>query len=189
MKIRSDKKQKIEITSANILIAQGFWQNDIFSRSVILVFDHDEHGSTGIILNKSSKLDVNAIYPDMNIHTPLYYGGPFGEDLIGFIHDYPFLEEAIPIGNGLYWCGDMEDVKQKIETHSIDGDRLKFFAGFVQWAPGQLYEEIKENKWWINTLNTNDILKIDFKTLWAYSLIKRGNSYGILHAVSDPVLN
>jgi putative transcriptional regulator len=189
MKMQSGKKIKTQSNCVNILIAQSFWQDKIFSRSVILIFDHDEHGSTGIILNKSSQLDVNAIYPNLEIHTPLFYGGPFSEDLVGFIHDYPFVEDAIPIGNGLYWCGDMEDVKQKTEQHIIDADRLKFFSGFVQWAPGQLYKEIKENKWWINTLNINDILKIDFKKLWAYSLLKKGNAYGLLYAVADPVLN
>lgn len=187
MKAESEKKARP--ATANILIAQGFWQDDIFNRSVILIFDHDEHGSTGIILNKSSEVEMNLILPYLNINNPLYYGGPHGDEFVGFIHDVSSLKDAILINEGLYWCGDINEVKEKVENQTIDVSRIKFFAGFVQWGPGKLYEEIKQNKWWINSLSVDDILKTDYKKLWSYSLIKKGNSYGLMHALADPILN
>ena len=40
----------------NVLVSQCFLDNELLDRSVILILEHDETGSTGVILNKSDYL-------------------------------------------------------------------------------------------------------------------------------------
>ena len=42
------------IKPGSVLIAQKIFGNELLDRSVILILEHDETGSTGVILNKSN---------------------------------------------------------------------------------------------------------------------------------------
>jgi putative transcriptional regulator len=187
LNIKTEIKPVIE--PGHILISQGFWRDPIYNRTVVLVMDNDDFGATGIILNKLSNVKVNEVFPDMPLEDNLFYGGPFDSNLIGFIHDYSQLPEAIPIGNGLFWCGDMDALNDGLHDHIIDKRRVKFFAGFVEWVPGELSMEIDEKKWWVDQMTIDELFTADSQTLWAYNLIKGGNTYGVLYEIEDPSLN
>src|SRR4051812_45361366 len=83
------------IEPGHILISQGFWNDAIYNRSVILVLDNDEFGTTGIILNKVSNATMQEVFPDLKLKGNLHYGGPFHSNLVGFIHDHYTLPEAV----------------------------------------------------------------------------------------------
>lgn len=182
-------KQQPVIEPGHILIAQGFWNDAIYNRTVILIIDNDEFGTTGIILNKASNVKMAEVFPDLRLEGILQYGGPFHSNLIGFVHDYFTLPDAIFIGNGLYWCGDMDILKDGIENKIIDAKRIKFFAGFVEWTDGELLKEIEQKKWWVEKMTRDELFTTECQVLWAYNLVKVGNSYGVLYELEDPCLN
>ena len=62
--------ENLRVGIGDVLIAQPFWLQEDFKRSVILIIDHDLHGSTGLILNKISNLVVHDALPQFNLYHP-----------------------------------------------------------------------------------------------------------------------
>jgi putative transcriptional regulator len=44
--------------------------------------------------------------------------------------------------------------------------RLRFFAGYAGWAPGQLAREIERGDWWVLDLDPDALLREDTRGLW-----------------------
>lgn len=177
------------IDTGNILLAKPFWQEEEFRRSVILIIEHDERGTSGIILNKLSTLSVKDILPDTNLCHPVYYGGATDKHIVSFIHGIDTLPGKIQITEGLYIGGEVEKMKNLMHRNKIKNSYVRFLAGYVSWDAGQLEAEINEDKWWVGTIEAKEIFVYDVNKLWAYKLISSGHVYGVLHNYPDPVMN
>ena len=183
------KVQETDIKAGDVIISQTHWDNEEFNRTVILMLQHDERGSVGIILNRQSNLKVGDVIPDLSFSHDLYYGGPCGINKIGFIHSIKNLSQSIRISGGIYWGGNVYQLQHLLANDLADPGELRFFAGLVEWAPGELADEITNKHWWTDDLIMEELLYIENSSLWAYKLINRENLYGLLHEVPDPCLN
>src|SRR4051812_14562421 len=110
--IKETNRKNVDVGS--VIIAQPFWKDERYSRSVIIILNHDSSGSTGIILNKQTTLSLNEAIPAITEDLPLNYGGPFDTHTVSFIHTNPLVPEAIPLGNELFWGGDFEYLSELI---------------------------------------------------------------------------
>ena len=70
-----------------LLVATPMLTDEEFARTVVLLLDHDEDGSLGVILNRVGHLDVDQVLPmwapavEQGIAWPLLFeGGPVAED-------------------------------------------------------------------------------------------------------------
>jgi putative transcriptional regulator len=92
-----------------------------------LLTEHNEEGSVGFILNKPSDSRVSEVMDAIKeFDARIYIGGPVQQDTLHFIHRVPLLEDAIDIGNGLFWGGDFEQLTSLIETHQTNVLDVKF---------------------------------------------------------------
>ncbi len=185
----SEQTRVTEITAGEIIISQGFWGNDDLSRSVVLILQHNERGSVGVLLNRQSNLMLNDVIPGINTEADLYYGGQSGINKIGFLHNIKELSRSIPIANNIYWGGNIYQLKAMFEHGETDPSQVHFYAGLMEWPHGMLEKEIEEKKWWIDTLTDEELLNTDSNYLWSLKLIASGNTYGMLYSVPDPNLN
>ncbi|MEP7167984.1 MAG: YqgE/AlgH family protein [Bacteroidota bacterium] len=178
-----------QVKPGTILIAQGFWNRSELQRSVVLILEHDEYGSTGVILNKLTDLNVARVLSGFNINAPLFYGGPASSDRMGFLHREKNISLTVKITDDLYWGGNIYQLKYLMEAGELKPSEIKFYAGLVNWAPGELFYEICTRNWWLGEITFKELMSIDSFNLWTSKLIKQENLYGLLHAVPDPVLN
>jgi len=185
--IKEKKSRTVDVGS--ILIAQPFWQDERYRRSVIIILNHDSAGSTGIILNRQTTISVKDALPAITRNLPLNYGGPFDTHTISFIHTNPEVPEAIYLGNELFWGGDFEYLREMIRNGQIDFRKIKFFAGFVEWNEGELESEISESKWWKSEITSQGLFTASAEELWSHELLTDGNMYGMLDELPDPSLN
>ena len=67
-----------------ILISEPFLRDATFGRSVVLLIDHTEEGSMGLIINKQLPIFVNDIIKEFKYieNIPLYKGGPIATDTL-----------------------------------------------------------------------------------------------------------
>ena len=65
-----------------ILISEPFLRDATFGRSVILLVDHTDEGSMGLVINKQLPLFLNDIIMEFKYldEIPLYKGGPIASD-------------------------------------------------------------------------------------------------------------
>lgn len=186
---RSKTISKPAIQKGMVLISQEFWNMEELKRSVILVLEHDEEGTTGVILNKLSNLKLNQVIPNLQLDMPLYFGGPLQNNKIGFLHPVKSLPGVMKICKGIYWGGNVSELISLFKKEELNARDVRFFAGFAVWKPGELCNEIMNKKWWIDNFSFEQLSAHSDYDLWATLLVRRKNLYGLLHYVPDPVLN
>ena len=81
----------------HIIISMPHMNDPFFSKSVVLICDHNSHGSMGIILNK--KLDQKKSNPEFDVETlskerVIFFGGPVMVNFILLLHDEKKLEDS-----------------------------------------------------------------------------------------------
>lgn len=162
-----------------ILISEPFLRDENFTRSVVLLIDHTQEGSMGIIMNKSLPLLVNDVVKEFKYidDIPLYMGGPVGTDTLFYLHTLPNVEGSIAVGNGLYLNGDFTEIKKYIlQGNPIKGN-IRFFLGYSGWENEQLKHEIEENTWMIGKGEPDTLLNDPIKFMWRNALGSLGGKY------------
>ena len=182
-------KEATKVTVGSVLIAQPFWKEDIYKRSIILITDHDAYRTRGIILNKASDITVHAALPEMNTADSIYYGGPIFPRMINCIHRMSEIPEADYLGCGLFIGGDIQHMQSMVENNEMDFEKIKFCAGVVEWNAGQLNYELSEKKWWVSKITASEVFDLPPEILWSTKLLQLGNLYGLLAQLPDPSSN
>jgi putative transcriptional regulator len=185
------KKFSSALKVGSIVIAQPFWREEIYKRSVILITDYSATGTRGIIINKASNVHVYEVMdnPEVKINKRIYYGGPESVETVSYLHNLPSIPEADYFGNGIYYGGDPMSIEELIRKDSMDFRRIKFFVGYVEWTSGQLEFEIANNKWWVSDIHAQEIFNAAPENLWTLKLLQKGNLYGLFAEVFDPSLS
>ena len=170
------ESNKVLPQQGSILISSPFMNDYHFTRAVVLLIEHNDEGSMGIIMNKDFRYHIllNDLIPELEFaqRVPVYKGGPVSRETIFFLHTLKDLEGALPLGNGLYLNGDFNAVQQYIlDGKPIEGV-IRFFAGYAGWDHGQLAKEIKENSWLIG--KAGKVAQPALPRLMAYQFERNG---------------
>lgn len=162
-----------------ILISEPFLHDVTFGRSVVLLVDHTEEGSMGLIINKQLPLMLNDIIKEFKYieDIPLHKGGPIGTDTLFYLHTLREIPGTLPINNGLYLNGDFDAIKRYILQGNPVKGKIRFFLGYSGWECEQLIQEIKENTWIISKEENTYLMNEDIKGMWKEALGKLGSKY------------
>lgn len=188
-RIRIQTKESTQIEAGSVVIAQPFWQDEKYKRSVIMILEHDATGSVGMIMNKQSTLCMHDVLPELETGLPLFYGGPYSGGTISYIHNYPEVPESSSIGNELFLNGNYDCLKEMSKQKKITSRKIKFFAGLVYWNAGELESEAFDKKWWISKITAQELFTAMPEDLWSYELLSNGHVYGLLTEFPDPLLS
>lgn len=177
----------------SLLISEPFMLDPNFERSVVMLCEHNDDGTLGLILNHRS----NLLLPDIiegvrNENFPLHVGGPVQSNALFFLHRaYDKLSSGTQIGPDLYWGGDFERLLLLIEENLIEPEDVKFFLGYSGWSPGQLDQEIEQNSWAVHRNFDSAITFLsDGEDLWKQALISLGPKYAhVAQFPKSPNLN
>ena len=162
-----------------ILISEPFLRDATFGRSVVLLIDHTEEGSMGLIINKQLPIFVNDIIKEFKYieNIPLYKGGPIATDTLFYLHTLADIPGAIPISKGLYLNGDFDEIKKYILQGNKVDRYIRFFLGYSGWESEQLSTELKENTWLVSKEENAYLMNGDTKDMWKQALEKLGSKY------------
>ncbi len=178
--------------TGSLLISEPFQNDNYFKRAVVLLSEHDNHGTLGFILNKPTDLKVNDAVDDFpTFDAPLYFGGPVDTDTLFYIHTVgKILTGSREIVPGIFWGGDYDQLKFMIDTRQILPDQIRFYAGYSGWEPRQLDDEIKDKAWMLSEAKKEFTFCANPKALWSQVLRSMGNEYAMLaNFPEDPSLN
>ncbi len=162
-----------------ILISEPFLRDATFGRSVVLLIDHTEEGSMGLIINKQLPIFVNDIIKEFKYieNIPLYKGGPIATDTLFYLHTLADIPGAITISKGLYLNGDFDEIKKYILQGNKVDRYIRFFLGYSGWESEQLSTELKENTWLVSKEENAYLMNGDTKDMWKQALEKLGSKY------------
>ena len=148
-----------------------------FRRTVILVIHHDETGSFGVVLNRSTDITAPVLCSTLEIEWrgdpcwEINWGGPvhpqtgwvlFGSDE----HREP--EEGVSqIQPGLCFAGSL-DVLRGIA--SDPPGRIRVLLGYAGWGPGQLESELAEGAWITAPVSEETVFDVASSEMWEHAV-------------------
>ncbi|MFI4861117.1 MAG: YqgE/AlgH family protein [Phycisphaerales bacterium JB063] len=127
-----------------------------FERAVILLIDHSDQGTLGLILNRPSETKVDAVWDQVSlmpcpVDQWLRRGGPCPGPLM-VLHDRP-THAQVEVCEGVCFSSEEELVAGVIDPDADDpddehrGTRLGFYVGYAGWEAGQLEAELGTGSW------------------------------------------
>lgn len=148
---------------------------DYFRRSVVLVLEHNEDGAMGVVLNRPTETPVAEAVPDLadlaGEDSLVHAGGPVNPDTVIALGDVDGKPELL----------GPDDTE-------LEPRRLRVFAGYAGWAPGQLDGELEEEAWITEPADPDDPFAEG--DLWPEVLQRKGGGYALLATMPpDPRLN
>ena len=167
--ISFDKRPTVPLKQGVFLVATPHLTDPNFLHTVVLIVSYGKEGALGLIINRPAYIRLRQLLPDIEgiekITTPLYIGGPVGRDNINilFTSDKPLDGAQIVFGN-LYVTGRKDVIIPVLQNHEPDS-KVRAYAGFAGWAPGQLEHEISRGSWItieadLKTIFTDDPFRI-----------------------------
>jgi len=162
-----------------ILISEPFLSDYFFKRSVVLLAEHNDDGTFGVIINKPVKARFNEVVKDFpEFNSRVFLGGPVQSDSLFFFHTLgEQVENSLEIIPGIYWGGDIDRIREMITLDLIKPSQIRFFIGYSGWAPKQLDDELSRNSWVVTHISAEEILKTTPSALWSRSLRRLGTDY------------
>jgi len=142
-----------ELEAGMILVAREKIRDPRFHETVVLVLQHDQRGTVGLIINRSSRLSLAEAIPNLPeriVAGTLSYGGPVAPDavmaLITVGEGEKPPEPALKVVGSLYVTG-IEALVNWLTTERAGTAHCRVFLGHAGWAPGQLKKEMIGDAW------------------------------------------
>jgi putative transcriptional regulator len=163
-----------------LLVSEPFLEDPYFRRSVVILVEHNIHGTVGFILNKELDTNTDKLVPGMFLNNfPVYYGGPLEPETLHFIyrgkHEIP---GAVPICKNVFWGGEFQLLVNMLDEGIIKDDEVRFFIGYSGWASKQLELEIAQLAWWVVCEKSDKrIFNTNIETMWSEIVKSLGKSF------------
>lgn len=165
-----------------LLLDGGKLQGSFFHRTVVLVCEHNAEGALGLVLNRDSGNKVGemivADLPDELKEQSLFLGGPVQPSALSFLHSDNFVPDGNVMAN-LNVSHSLEELVDLGESYSST-KKIKIFAGYSGWSPGQLEDEMKRGAWLLHPASLDLVFRTDTKNLWQTILTKKGWQYKLM---------
>lgn len=159
-----------------LLLDGGNLSGSFFHQSVVLICQHDAEGAFGLVLNRSLGKTVGemivADLPDTLRESPLYLGGPVQPAALSFLHTDNFIPDADVLPN-LALGHSLDELVDIGESFSA-GKKVKMFAGYAGWSPGQLEKEMKRKAWLTFPASLELVFDTPPEQLWQKILKSKG---------------
>lgn len=174
-----------------ILISTPDVSGDIFSRSVLLMIDHNENGAFGLILNKKNTEISRNMQGIFGFPVEVYEGGPVENNKIFFIvKGNPVPEHFEEINQDYYITEDVEKIVAEIVEGRLSLSNVKIFSGYSGWAAQQLESEIHRKMWTVVDVYNLDYTTPNDQGLWKNIMQNLGGEFLLwANAPEDVSLN
>ena len=165
--------QDVKHLANQFLIAMPGMVDSNFSGSVIYLFEQNERGAMGLVINRPTDVDLATLFDKIDLQLeiqplasgPVYFGGPVQTER-GFVLHEP--SEVVHYNSSLQIPGGFamttsKDVLEAVAQGS-GPERFLMTLGYSGWSAGQLEEEIIGNGWLTVSATKEQMSEIIFRT-------------------------
>jgi putative transcriptional regulator len=158
-----------------------------FHRTVVLVCQHDAEGAFGLVLNREAGNKVGealvAHLPDSLKKLPLFLGGPVQPQALSYLYSDTLIPDANVMPN-LQLEHSLDSLVELAEKPSANR-KLRVFAGYAGWSPGQLDDEMRRETWLVHPASLGLIFDAEPADLWRSILRGKGFPYRLMSDAPD----
>jgi putative transcriptional regulator len=171
-----------ESLQGQLLLDGGKLAGSFFHRTVVLICQHDPEGAFGLVLNRPSGSKVSdalvADLPEILKDQALFVGGPVQTNALSFLHSDIFMAKASVMPN-LNLDHSLDTLVELGESFSPT-QKIKVFAGYAGWSPGQLDDEMRRKAWLTHPANLDLVFTSSPDKLWQTILKQKGWQYRLI---------
>ena len=127
-----------------LLVASPQLRDPHFSRTVVLLIQHDAEGALGLIVNRPSSIRLSEVleHLPMDDDPPAMWGGPV-ERARGFVVFRGEAPEGWQVSDDVAVTGSRE----RLQELARGADPFFLCLGYAGWGPGQLDAEFASGSW------------------------------------------
>ncbi len=175
-----------EPAKGRLLVARRDMPDARFARSVILLLEHDNEGSLGIIINRPSEIAAAEVLPEIAGlgSQRLFFGGPVALNLLVTVFRNDEAWGGSEQVSGDIYYSPSPNLLEKILARDAPAPVLRLFFGHAGWAAGQLEWELSRGDWHVFTDRAADVFAGNTDRLWI-EMIERREPAG-LQVRADP---
>jgi putative transcriptional regulator len=161
-----------------------------FTNSVILLIEHGEKGSIGVVVNRPLDGTLDAVLDlregTTRVDLPLYWGGPVQPEIVLALLRTPRPgTRARTVIDGVQITQDLDAVRMAL----ADRDplvRVRVFSGYAGWGPGQLASEMRGGSWVVDAADAATVFSSEPSRLWrkVYEILSRLQARALPHGIA-----
>ncbi len=180
----------VDSLKGNLLVAGPGLLDPNFHRTVVLVGEHTPEGALGVVLNRPSEATVDEAVPELTALVdgvePVHVGGPVQPAAIVVLADFAQPEHA-----GTLVLDSVGFLPAEVDPDELgELRRVRVFAGYAGWGPGQLDAELEEGSWIVEPALPDDVFTAEPDGLWSAVLRRKGGPFSLLSLMPpDPSRN
>lgn len=160
----------------HFLLDGGNLAGSFFHRSVVFICQHNAEGAFGLILNRPMGTTVGEALPGNLPESlqglTLMNGGPVQPQALTYLYsEGGIVEQAIMTDLGM--GHSLDELIELAEKPSLVR-KIRVFAGYAGWSPGQLEDEIQRDAWMVQAANLDKIFSTKPEDLWRQIIVRKG---------------
>jgi putative transcriptional regulator len=188
---RSQAPPPTRPAKGRLLVARRSVNDPRFAETVILLIGYGDQAAMGLIINRPTDVRLASALPkikelrDRPDH--LFVGGPVSPSaMLLLIRSAPAPNGAQPVFGDVYVSGKLETLRKALGK-SGKTYRMRAYAGYAGWGPGQLDNEIARGDWAIGPADATTIFDMPSGDMWP-KLIDRFSAEWARRGRGEPVV-
>lgn len=152
-----------------------------FRRAVVLILQHDESGTFGIVLNRTTGISAERLCDSISIgwhgdpDAEIHWGGPVQPQTGWVLFDgdpsEALEDEVEEVADGIHFAGSLAVLREIANDPPSD---LRVMLGYAGWGAGQLEAELSEGAWLVAPLERDVLFSIDPDEMWTLVVRRLG---------------
>ncbi|HVR69942.1 MAG TPA: YqgE/AlgH family protein [Vicinamibacteria bacterium] len=150
-----------------------------FVETVVLLVQHGPDGSMGLVVNRPTRVPVreavDALAEIRGLELRLYEGGPVQRDVtLALVRTPKRLADAHRVLPDVQLSTESKRWKELARDPEVES-RLRVYAGYAGWGPGQLARELRLGSWVVAPADARSVFSSEPSELWprVHQLMKR----------------
>lgn len=151
-----------------LLVATEASHDTGFSRTVVLLLDHDKDKATGLVLNRPVKISLAEVFPEMKISGPeqsVWAGGPVLLGVNALLRSRTAPADGTRVLPHVYLIDSKGRMLAEI-TARTPANSFRVYLGVCGWGAGQLESEIGRGLWRVLPGSADAVFDGSPATLW-----------------------
>jgi putative transcriptional regulator len=182
-----------ELVAPVLLLAMPQVNDPFFKKSVVLLLAHEEEGSFGFIVNRSTELKLRDILADLKIEwrgepdALARFGGPVQPQVGTMLFAAsPELADELPHSTEVLTGIRVSQNLSELARVALEPPpRFRLLLGYAGWSAGQLWTEILRNDWLTAPVDLELIFDAAGEESWERGVRSAGADPGLLPAWTE----